>query len=43
MKHTDPTAKATIVAQQSKPTPQNKSDPERFERARKALNEYWKA
>ena len=42
MQHTEPTPKAKVVPQQSKLTPQSKTDRERFERSRKALYEYWK-
>jgi hypothetical protein len=42
MKPTESTPKSKPVPQQSKPTPETKADRERFERARKALYEYWK-
>jgi hypothetical protein len=42
MKPTEATHKPKPVPQQTKRTPETKADRERFERARKALYEYWK-
>ncbi len=42
MKPTESTHNSKPVTQQTKPTPDTKADRERFERARKAVYEYWK-
>ena len=42
MKPTEKTLKSRSVPPQPKPVPEDKMDRERFERARKALYEYWK-
>jgi hypothetical protein len=42
MKPTEIAHKPRPASQQSIPTPGNKTDRERFERARQALYEYWK-
>lgn len=42
MKPKESALKSKAVPQQSKPTTETRTDRERFERARKALHEYWK-